>query len=158
MSSPPSGEPAWPLWVIPMPALDVTIEELDHWIERRFDRSGGPGGQHVNKVSTRVTLYFDFETSDRPSSAQKRLIRKRLGTRIAREGRLRVVSQRFRSQSGNRRAAEEKLIELLRAATHVARKRVPTRPSRASKERRLTEKRRRGDTKRLRCRTPSRDE
>ena len=141
-----------------MAEFNKTIDELDAWIEFRFDRSSGPGGQNVNKVNTRVTLLFDLDSCMVVSDAQKRLIRERLATRISREGVLRVVSQRWRSQSANRAAAEEKLIELLRAATFVQRKRRATRPSRASKERRLSEKRRRGETKRRRRQGPGADD
>ena len=133
-----------------MPALDVKIEDLSQWIDFRFDRSAGPGGQNVNKVNTRVTLYFDLKACDLISAARKKLIRSRLATRISTAGRLRVVSQRSRSQAANRNAAEEKLLDLLRTATHVDKTRRPTRPSRMSKERRLAEKKHRGEKKRLR--------
>jgi ribosome-associated protein len=133
-----------------MTARHLDIEELRPWIEWSFARSGGPGGQHVNKVNTRVTLLFEFEACDLLTDGQKDHVRRRLATRLSRDGRLRVVSQRARTQAGNRGLAEQRLIELLRAALAVPKTRRPTRPTRAARERRLEQKRRRGETKRLR--------
>jgi len=103
-------------------------------------RSGGPGGQNVNKVATRITLAFDVAGSPSLTDEQKALIRTRLATRISREGVLRVVSQRHRTQGGNRRAALERFIELLRGALAEEVPRVPTRPHRASRDRRVASK------------------
>lgn len=139
-----------------MKADRLEIENLRRWVDVRFARSGGPGGQHVNKVSTRVTLLFDFELCDLLTPTQRGRIRQRLATRISRDGRLRVVSRKLRTQGANRAAAEQRLIELLREGLKVQRIRRPTRPTRASRERRLTEKRRRSETKQRRRSEPSR--
>jgi ribosome-associated protein len=133
----------------------LAIEELGPWLALRFARSGGPGGQHVNKVSTRVTLLFDFEACELLTPAQRSRIRRNLATRLSRDGRLRVVSRQARTQVGNRTAAAARLIELLRGALTVRTPRRPTRPTPASRERRLEEKHRRSETKRGRQTRPS---
>lgn len=130
-----------------------TITDLLPWIEVRFDAASGPGGQHVNKVATRATLLFDFAACDRLSANQRERIGQRCATRLSRDGRLRIVAQRHRSQAGNRAAAEARLLELLAAALYVPKVRRPTRPSAGARGRRLAEKRRRGETK---CRRQSR--
>jgi len=120
----------------------VTIPRFE--IELRFSRSSGPGGQHAQKSDTRVEATFDVEASVALSEAQKRRV-------IARAGPvLRAVAQDERSQWRNRELATERLVETLRAALRVPRKRKPTKPSKASVERRLEAKRRRAQVKRLR--------
>ena len=116
-------------------------------IELRFSRSSGPGGQHANTSETRVEALFDVEGSTALTDNQKRRVVAKAGPT------LRAVAQDERSQWRNRELAVERLVEQLRRALHVERKRVPTKPSKAAKERRLEEKRRRSDVKRLR-RTP----
>jgi len=113
-------------------------------------RSGGPGGQNVNKVSSRVTLTFDVEHSAALSAEQRARIRAKLGTRINKEGVLRVVSQRTRSQELNRDGAIARFGELLRAALAVEAPRVKTRVPRAAHERRLDYKRKRTRVKKSR--------
>ena len=110
----------------------------------RFSRSSGPGGQHAQKSETRVEAVFDVEASATLSPAQKRRVILRLGPVV------RAVAQDERSQLRNRELALERLAERLREGLRVQRRRVPTAPSAASRERRLEEKRRRGETKRLR--------
>jgi len=113
-------------------------------VELRFSRSSGPGGQHAQKSETRVEAVFDVEASAALSEAQKRRV-------VARTGPvLRAVAQDERSQSRNRELALERLVEQLRQALRVERRRVPTQPSAASRERRLEQKRRRSQVKRLR--------
>jgi ribosome-associated protein len=120
----------------------VTIPRFE--IELRFSRSSGPGGQHAQKSDTRVEATFDVEASTALSEAQKRRV-------IAKAGPvLRAVAQDERSQWRNRELATERLVEALREALRVPRKRKPTKPSKAAKERRLEAKKRRGQVKRLR--------
>ena len=113
----------------------------------RASRSGGAGGQHVNTSSTRIELLWDFERSPALDDAQKARIRSKLMARIDSEGMLRVVSGNRRSQLQNRVAAEERLASLVRGAMQVARKRRPTKPTRASKEKRLETKKLRSKKK-----------
>jgi ribosome-associated protein len=116
----------------------------------RASRSGGAGGQHVNTSSTRIELLWDFQRSAALADAEKERIRAKLGARVDSEGLLRVVAGNRRSQLQNRMAAEERLIALVRGAMHVARKRRPTRPTKASKEKRLSSKKLRSRTKEAR--------
>jgi ribosome-associated protein len=117
-------------------------------IQLRTSRSSGPGGQHAQKSETRVEAIFDVEASTALSDAQKRRV-------IAKAGPvLRAIAQDERSQLRNRELAIERLVESLRTALHVERRRVPTKPSGASKERRLEAKKRRGQVKRLRQQPP----
>lgn len=113
-------------------------------IDLRFSRSSGPGGQHASTAETRVEALFDVASSAALTDMQKRRVLARTGPV------LRAVAQDERSQWRNRELAVERLVEQLRAALRVERKRVPTKPSRAAKERRLESKRRRGETKKLR--------
>ena len=126
----------------------IPAAELDY----RTSRSSGPGGQHVNKVETRVTVLFDLAGSASLSDEQKARVRRRLPTRITKAGVLRVVAQKHRSQSANRDEARARLARLLGAALTPRRARKPTRPSRRAKRRRLEDKRRRGRLKSLRRR------
>jgi ribosome-associated protein len=113
-------------------------------IDFRFSRSSGPGGQHAQKSDTRVEATFDVAASRALSEAQKRRV-------IARAGPiLRAVAQDERSQWRNRELATERLVEELREALRVPRKRRPTKPSKAAVERRLEQKRRRSELKRRR--------
>ncbi len=113
-------------------------------------RSGGPGGQNVNKVSSRVTLTFDVTHSPSLSEPQRQQITARLQTRINKDGILRVISQRTRSQDLNREDALARFVELLQNALHVQRTRVKTRVSAAARVRRIDEKKKRGKTKQSR--------
>ncbi|MEM7411932.1 MAG: alternative ribosome rescue aminoacyl-tRNA hydrolase ArfB [Myxococcota bacterium] len=115
-------------------------------------RSGGPGGQHVNKANTRVTLHWCLAESRALSDSQRRRVLARLGDRVTRAGNLVVHASRHRSRARNRELARERLAELVRDALRTQRRRVPTRESAASKRRTLEAKRRRSDTKRGRRR------
>lgn len=118
------------------------IKILQRWIKVQFSRSPKPGGQNVNKVNTRVTLLFDFEECDHLSDAQRRKIRRRLSTRLARDGRLQIIRHRERTQARNRQAAEVQLERLLREVMVDEKVRKATRPTLASKKRRIDNKRR----------------
>ena len=113
-------------------------------IEFRVSRSGGPGGQHAQKSETRVEAVFDVEASTALTDTQKRRVVSRAGEV------LRAVAQDERSQLRNRELATDRLVEKLRQALAVPRKRVATKPSAAARERRLEKKRRRSRTKALR--------
>jgi ribosome-associated protein len=117
-------------------------------IELRTSRSSGPGGQHAQKSETRVEAVFDVEASSALSDAQKRRV-------VAKAGLvLRAIAQDERSQLRNKDLATERLVESLREALRVPRPRVPTKPSAASRKRRLEQKKRRSQVKRLRRQPP----
>ncbi len=116
----------------------------------KFSRSSGPGGQNVNKVSTRVTLLFDVQGCGALSGWQKRRILERLKTRANRDGVIRVISQRHRTQNANRLAAQERLVELLKGALEKKPVRKKTKMPYGARQRRLEEKKQRGELKKLR--------
>lgn len=121
-------------------SVSIPLDE----IELRVSRSGGPGGQHANTSETRVAVAFDVEASRTLSDAQKRRVVARLGPVV------RAVAKDERSQARNRELALERLTERLAEGLRVERRRVATRPTKAAKERRLEEKRRRARIKRAR--------
>lgn len=122
--------------------------------ELRFEATtaSGPGGQHVNRSRTRVTLLFDVDASATLSAPQKRRIKAKLATRVDREGRIRVRCGRHRSQAMNREEAIRRFHALIRGALRRERRRVATKPTRTDRERRMKDKRRRGEIKRARRR------
>jgi len=141
--------PAWnkDLKIIEMSG-DIFINEDE--LIFKVSRSSGPGGQNVNKVNTRVTLFFDVANCGNLSDWQKQRILTRLATRADKNGVLRVVSQKFRTQGANRKAAVERLQELLSDALKTRPIRKKSKVSYAAKQRRLEGKRRRSLLKRQR--------
>src|SRR5712664_4207729 len=116
-------------------------------LEYRASRAGGAGGQHVNTSSTRIELLWHVLTTSALDEAGRHRVATKLASRLDGEGWIRIVSSARRSQGQNREAAEARLAELVRAALVVPKRRKPTKPSRGAKEARLTEKKKRGDTK-----------
>jgi ribosome-associated protein len=121
-------------------SVSIPLSEID----LRFSRSSGPGGQHAQKTETRVEAIFDVERSDALTTRQKQRVVQKAGSL------LRAVAQDERSQTRNRELAIERLATQIADALRVERRRVPTKPSKAAVERRLEQKRRRSQTKRLR--------
>jgi ribosome-associated protein len=128
----------------------IDIEVKPDEVEMQTFRSGGKGGQNVNKVETKVTLLFDVMGSTSLDEHQKQLISEHLGGRMSKSGVLRVTSQRHRSQGANQEAAIGRFIELLVEALQERAERKPTRPSRRSERERLADKRHRSKVKELR--------
>lgn len=127
---------------------DTVISEGD--IVYRFSRSSGPGGQNVNKLSTRVTLIFDINHSRGLTAEQKELLYDRLSSRISDDGFLTVVSQMHRTQSANRKSAQNRLVELLKYALRDIPVRKETNVPHGEKRKRLLHKRRRSEIKQMR--------
>jgi len=130
------------------PGLVIPQSELAF----RATRAGGPGGQHVNKSSTRIELVWNVETSRTLTDEQRSRLRDKLGGRLDGSGSIRVVASDSRSQARNREQAERRLTELVRRALAVPKKRRKTRPTRSSVEHRLHSKRQAADKKRERRR------
>ena len=138
-----------------MAEQDVFIEEYDLTIPAwelsfSFSPSSGPGGQHANRSATRVTLYFDITNSSSLNSAQRELLLQRLASRLDQDGILQLTSQESRSQHQNREIVLQRFEELLQKALKPRKRRRKTRPSAAANDRRLREKKQRGQRKRER--------
>jgi len=127
--------------------VDIPLEE----VELRASRSSGPGGQHANVTASRIEAVFDVRASKALTDEQKRRITARCGPRVT------AVAQDARGQARNRELALERLRERLANALHVPRSRRPTKPTKASRERRLEQKRRASKRKAARRRPPSED-
>jgi len=127
---------------------DIAIRETE--LKLDFIRSSGPGGQNVNKVATAVQLRFDAVRSlSLPEDVRRRLVRI-AGKRVSKEGVLLIDARRFRTQERNRQDAVDRLAQWIRRAAEKPKRRIKTKPTRGSRERRLEGKRQRSETKRLR--------
>ena len=127
-------------------SLSIPRNELDI----RVSRASGAGGQHVNKTSSRVEIFWNIATSRVLTDEQRARLLDKLSSRVTTEGSIRVVASDMRSQSRNRDLAEERLVELVRRSLVVPRKRKPTKPTRAAKEARLESKKKHSHKKRTR--------
>jgi ribosome-associated protein len=131
---------------------DIAIREDE--LVFKFSRSGGPGGQNVNKIDSRATLFFGIAACRGLSEEQKSRILTRLAGRITREGLLRIVSQRHRTQGANRRAAIERLVELLKTGIKERKVRKATAVPYAARQKRLERKKQRSGLKQQRKKVP----
>jgi len=136
------------------PQIAVSEQELSF----TFDRSPGPGGQKINKTSTRVTLHFNVEQSISLSNKQKQLVRERLATRINSQGILKISSSKERTQLANRRSTVNRFVELMSKAVIPPKRRKRTRPPASANRKRLEEKKKRGSLKKTRSAGVSIDE
>lgn len=125
----------------------VQLDEKD--IEYQFTGASGPGGQHVNRTASAVQLRFHLNRANIPAKVKSRL-KSIAGNRINAEGILIIEAQEHRSQYKNRQSALDRLLQLLREAAHPPKKRIPTKPTKASQERRIRKKKKRGEKKKRR--------
>ena len=126
------------------------LEELNKEVRYRTSRSSGAGGQHVNKVSTKVELMFDVNASEVLTEEQKAMVREKLKNRISKEGWLALSCDETRSQAKNKEIVFERFITLIEKALKPEKERKPTKPSRSSVEKRLKEKKKRSEKKDMR--------
>ena len=133
----------------------IAIEERE--IEESFVRASGPGGQNVNKLSTAVQLRFDVRRSPSLSPDVRARLERLAGSRLTRDGVLVIIAQRHRTQARNRADALDRLLDMIRRAAIAPAKRRPTKPTKASRERRIEGKKRRSRIKGLRRAKPSLD-
>ena len=129
-----------------------SLHQLESEVSFKASRSGGSGGQNVNKVSTKIELNFDIPGSLLLSDEEKAILLEKLANKISKEGILQIISQTERTQPGNKRIALEKFHQLIASCFAVQKKRKPTRISKAVKEKRLLAKKRNAEIKKLRRR------
>ena len=134
---------------------EISLDERE--IEESFVRASGPGGQNVNKLSTAVQLRFDVRRSPSLPAAVRERLEHLAGARLTGDGVLLIVAQRHRTQGRNRADALERLIDLIRRAAMVPKLRRRTRPTKASRERRIEGKKRRAGIKKMRRARPALD-
>lgn len=130
--------------------ISDTIEIEDWELTESFHRSSGPGGQHVNKVSSAVELRFEAERSPNLPPAVKSRLKRLAGRRWTKDGAVIITAESHRSQLMNRENARDKLVDLIQKALEVPKRRIKTRPTLGSKRRRLEGKKQRGEVKKLR--------
>jgi ribosome-associated protein len=133
--------------------LQIPLRELQY----RYSRSSGPGGQHVNRTESQVELLWDVRNAAGLSKTQRHRIEQVLANRIDKDGILHLTASQRRSQLQNKKAVTERFVAVLRAAVKSPKKRVPTRPSRAAKAKRLQEKRHHSDIKQRRGKVTGED-
>lgn len=125
----------------------IYSDEFDTELKFAFSRSSGPGGQHVNKVNTKVELRFNINQSKLLDLSQKEILREKLKNMLTQDGDLVVISQETRSQLKNKEIAKEKFYELINKALKPIKKRKPTKPSKSAREKRLKDKKALSDKK-----------
>jgi ribosome-associated protein len=130
--------------------MDLKTLQLEKELNFKASRSGGSGGQNVNKVSTKIEITFDIAHSQILTDEQKLILFEKLSSQLTNEGLLQIVSQTERTQLGNKRVAIDKFYKILHKCFIVPKKRKPTKPSKAAKEKRLLTKKKNSEIKNLR--------